>query len=162
MDDCLEQLMDGHYYKKFQEMAYDELLQKFELTLLELQVILFLSEHEHSDRPVDILHTRHIAKSHLSRSIDELIQRGFLEKRVDKQDKRYIHLQLTPVTQNLVKTAHEQQRQLIKTIFAGVTMEEREILQQTSAKIVRNISNSFLQWDPRYPKQQREADKICN
>lgn len=42
MDDRMEQLLSGQYFKKYQEVMYSEITEKFNMTIMEVRVLLFL------------------------------------------------------------------------------------------------------------------------
>lgn len=41
MDDRVEQLLSGQYFKKYQEVMYSEITEKFNMTIMEVRVLLF-------------------------------------------------------------------------------------------------------------------------
>ena len=91
MDDRVEQLLSGQYFKKYQEAMYSEITEKFNMTLMEVRVLLFFDNHGSSNTAKDLVRIFHYTKSNVSKAIDSLLLRGYLKKQYDDQDRRYIH-----------------------------------------------------------------------
>lgn len=96
MDDRVEQLLSGQYFKKYQEVMYSEITEKFNMTIMEVRVLLFFDNHGSRNTAKDLVKIFHFTKSNVSKAIDSLLLRGYLKKQYDDQDRRYIHLTVQP------------------------------------------------------------------
>lgn len=65
-----------------------------------------------------------IAKSHISKNIQELEKRGWVEKREDAADQRLLHLYLTPRAQQHLAMASADVRQRINQLVTGIPPEK--------------------------------------
>ncbi len=52
----------------------------FDLTAIELSIILFLANNPEYDTAKDIVNKRHLTKSHVSVSLRDLEERGYIKK----------------------------------------------------------------------------------
>lgn len=140
MDDKLELLFSGQQYKKLQEFCYEDLLERYDLSIVDIRVLLFLCEHESLDTAKDIVKMRYMAKSYVSKSVDKLIEKGFLERKHMQEDRRYIHLQVKEEALPVVDAALERKEDMIRQIFQGITAEQIEVLKQIAIRVSENIA----------------------
>lgn len=140
MDDKVDLLFSGQQYKKFQEAYYSPILEKYSLNLIDVRVLLFLVEHEGYDTARDIVKIHGLAKSYVSKSIDKLIEKGFLEGMHLKDDRRYIHLLVTKKAFPVIQAMREQRKQMLQRLFEGISDEEVLMLRRVAARISTNIT----------------------
>ncbi len=139
MDDQIEQLLNGQHYKKFQEAVYASIITKYDLTLLELRILLFFQKHGSLNTANDIVKMHCLTKSNVSKAIDILIARDYLNREHDEQDRRYIHLRVQPKAEEVIEEAIQYQQQIKHIIFDGITTEELDVIQKVAEKITQNI-----------------------
>ena len=94
MDDHLELLLNGQLYKKLNEIVYKPVTNTYNLSMLEIKVLLFLKEHTMYDTARDIVEVHYLTKSYVSKAIDTLIEKGYLKRKQDTHDRRCIHLEM--------------------------------------------------------------------
>lgn len=140
MDDGLESLLSGQQYKKFQEVFYGPIGEKYHLSLLDIHVLLFLDRHERVDTAKDIIQSRHWTKSHVSKSIEKLIQMGYLQRKTDSQDRRRVHLLILEDARPVIDQVYGQYMYMNQILFQDITEEELRVVTQVAQKISRNIS----------------------
>lgn len=80
MDEKIEMLLYGQYYKKLQKAVYAPLLQQYQITLLDLRVMLFLDGNKQRNTARDIVEIHYFTKSDVSKSIESLMEKGYLAK----------------------------------------------------------------------------------
>ena len=88
MDDHLELLLSGQQYKKFQELLYRPMVHKYGISILDIRILMFLYEHEECDTAKDIVETHCLTKSYVSKAIETLIDKEFLARKHDYNDRR--------------------------------------------------------------------------
>lgn len=143
MDDAIEQLLNGQRYKRFQEMAYAGIMQKYGLTTLDVRILLFLGEHDSSNTARDIVKKHYFAKSNVSKSIETLLERGYLQKEYDSRDRRRIHLQVRQSAVPVIQQARQCQQEMFRIIFREISEEEIQVIRQVSEKIAGNIADAL-------------------
>lgn len=139
VDDKVELLLIGQQYKKFQEAYFNEVIEKYTLNLADIRVLLFLHEHESFDTAKDIVERHYFAKSYVSKSVDKLIEKGFLERRNFKGDRRYIHLLVTEEAFPVIELVQQQKQKMSERLFEGISPEYLLILREIAEKIFNNI-----------------------
>lgn len=143
MDDRIEQLLSGQYFKKYQEAVYSQITEQFHMTLLEVRILLFFDSHGSSNTAKDLVRIFHFTKSNVSKSIDDLLSRGYLKKQYDDQDRRFIHLTVQPEAVPILKMARKCQGEMFQEIFRGISEEELQIIRNVAHKIHQNISDAM-------------------
>lgn len=144
MDDHLELLLNGQLYKKLKEVVYKPIIQDYGLSMLDIKVLVFLRDHEKYDTARDIVEMHYITKSYVSKAIDTLIEKGYLKRNQDLQDRRCIHLELQEKAFPVIDFVKVKQEELLEIMFRGVTEEEERIIRQIAAKIGRNIADVLV------------------
>ncbi len=143
MDDRIEQLLSGRHYKRLQEQIYAGVIEKYQLSVLDVRVLLFLKTHGSNDTAKDIVKSHYFTKSNVSKSIDLLLDRGYLQKEYDRQDRRYIHLKVQPLACDVIREAEACQKQMRKIVFGGIEENEIRVVQKVAMKINQNIAEAL-------------------
>ena len=125
--------------KKGYSRVMDPVCREHDLTRNELDVMLFLANNPGYDRAADIVSRRGLAKSHVSLSVGNLEARGLLKRRMDPEDRRTVHLELTEQALEIARQGREAQIGFFSSVYAGLTPEEVETWQTIMIKLVSNI-----------------------
>lgn len=125
--------------KKGYAKVLEPICRAWELTRNELDVLLFLANNPGYDRAADIVTRRGIAKSHVSLSVGNLESRGLLVRRIDAEDRRTVHLELTQAALEIAGAGRKAQTAFFSRIFAGLTREETEQWKSILEKVSHNI-----------------------
>ena len=170
MDDRVEQLLSGQYFKKYQEAMYSEITDKFNMTLMEVRVLLFFDNHGSSNTAKDLVRIFHYTKSNVSKAIDSLLLRGYLKKQYDDQDRRYIHLTVQPEAADVLEMARQlpQLRQVYLCLdndAAGHAASERmaTLLKEHGLNAVRLVPQQ-KDWNDDLKEEQEnkmERSELC-
>ena len=127
------------------QKAYARLLEpvckKWDLTRNELDVMLFLANNPDYDRAVDIVNNRGLAKSHVSMSVANLEKRGLLQRVADPEDRRTVHLKLTPQTKVITDQGRRVQNQFMDQLHQGVTQQQLEMMRQFAERLYENVKS---------------------
>ena len=113
----------------------------FGLTRNELDVLLFLHNNPGFDRAADIVAHRGMAKSHVSLSVTNLEERGFLLRRFDENDRRMAHLILTEQGRAAAGKARKVQEAFFSALYREVSEEEFALWGKITEKVCGNIQN---------------------
>lgn len=93
------------------------------LTPNEIEVLLFL-EHGTYNTARDISRLRGMPRSLVSKAVDQLVRRGYVESSQDKQDRRVSRLRLLPASQSAVQRLAQARGDFLSKLCKGVTQEE--------------------------------------
>lgn len=143
MEEKIEMLLCGQHYKKFQEAAYSSITDHYQISLLELRVLLFLTEHETHNTAKDIVEVHRFTKSNVSKSIETLIEKGYLARSQDSYDRRYIHLAILSEAYPIIAAAKKRKKEVFQILFQGITEQEVRVIAEVAIKITTNISNAL-------------------
>ncbi len=91
----------------------------FNLTAMELAIILFLSNNPEYDTARDIVEKRHLTKSHVSISLRDLEERGFIRKEHRDGDNRTTHLVLLSSSNDIIRKGQRAQALFLSDVTAG-------------------------------------------
>lgn len=143
MNNNLEILLDGQQFKKLYERECSHIYKKYGLTKLEIEVLLFLGNNKPYDTAKDIVELLSFAKSHVSKAITSLINSGYVSAKLDEQDRRCIHLEVSADAEQVVREANEMRNNLIAILYKGISVEEINIMNNVARKIALNIRETL-------------------
>lgn len=121
---------------------YDKMLKKVcaehDLTVIEADVISFLQNNPEKDTAADIVELRMLSKGAVSKAVESLIQKSFLERIPDTEDRRKIHLRLKPQADPVTKSIDRVREEFLDTILKGFTKDELELHRQFFDRLIEN------------------------
>lgn len=120
-------------------------LEQYQLTQIELDVLLFLSHHPQQNTAKDIVEIRRLTKSHVSAAVEGLVQRQYLQRLRRPDNKKLIHLVLLPDSAPAVQAGQERQREFFRTLKQGFAPEEVQVLNAMLAQISENAKEAYNQ-----------------
>ncbi len=126
-------------YKKLQNVVCD----KYDLSNVELDVLLFLYNNPEYDTAKDIVELRGFAKSYVSKAVDLLIKKELISNFEDKNDRRINHLKLTDKSHDIVEEGKLIQKNFFEIIYKNISKEDRENHQKILNQMVENMKESL-------------------
>lgn len=130
----------GQQLKKLLEKKSMPIMQKYDLRKVELDILTFFSiRGREGDTAKDIMLTKHISKAHVSKSLDNLKQRGYIFLEEDKKDRRRVHISLTEGGNKVLQEFMEVRNTCKKILFRDITEEEMCILLQIMERMQENV-----------------------
>nr|WP_308625971.1 helix-turn-helix domain-containing protein [uncultured Eisenbergiella sp.] len=139
MNRIIDYLITGRSLTKAYNKHLGEVSDSYGLNRMEINVLLFLYNNPGHDTASDIVELRSFPKSNVSKAVDSLTGRGYLEGITDKEDRRIIHLRICPPALDAVKAAREQQEDFLRFIYRGITKEERKVVEHVLSVISHNL-----------------------
>ncbi|MBP1920776.1 MarR family winged helix-turn-helix transcriptional regulator [Youngiibacter multivorans] len=136
-------ILSSWKFKKMYEKAFYPTTKELQLTQGEIDVLLFLFNNKPLDTAKDIAKYRSISKAMVSKSLDSLINKGYLSGETDSADKRSIHLSIEPAAVPAVEKLAQVQKSILKSIFHDITEDEYEVMKRIFSKIDSNISKKL-------------------
>ena len=92
-----------------------------DLAVTEADILGFLKNNPDKDTAADIAELKMLSKGAVSKSVDSLIGKGLLQRCPDKQDRRKIHLKITPEADPVISDIIKVQEEFRKSRFDGFT-----------------------------------------
>ena len=126
---------------------YDKMLKKVctehDLTVIEADVISFLQNNPSKDTAADIVELRMLSKGAVSKAVESLIQKSFLERIPDIEDRRKIHLKLKPQAGPVTESIDRVREEFLDTILEGFTKDEVELHRQFFDRLFENTKRAM-------------------
>lgn len=141
MDDGIESLLNGQQFKRFQEKFWGSVTEQYSLSVLDVRILLFLDAHKCLDTARDIVKVHHWTKSHVSKAIEELIERGYLQRQIDARDRRKVHLIVQPTAEPVLEQIRAEYQRMNQILLTGISEEELNVVAQVARKISDNIAS---------------------
>lgn len=129
--------------KKLYAISLEPVYKQYDLTKMELDILLFLANNPEYDSAKDIIERRQLAKSHVSTSIKSLIEKEYLKPAYLHNNKKTVHLILLDSSIEIIKAGQLAQKKFIETIFKDFTKTEKQIIINSFSKISQNANNAL-------------------
>ena len=123
-------------FRRHYERQFEGLLASAQLSMREMDVILFLTNNPSCDTAREAAELRGMAKSQVSAAVDLLAERGLLRRLPDSADRRVVHLILTDQGAALGRTGRKIQSRCLETLLSGLTPEEADRFQSLLEKVL--------------------------
>lgn len=134
-----EILMRWHQFSKLYRKLQDDICSKYNISNVELDVLLFLSNNPKYDTAKDIVELRGLAKSYVSKAVDLLIRKEMISTFGDEKDRRITHLKLEEKSYEIIEEGKLSQNNFLEILYKDISQSERENLQKTLNKMSQNI-----------------------
>lgn len=114
---------------------------KYHLTMTEMLVLLYLAKHAGFDTASDIVKNLKIAKSHVSVSLRDLEERGYVEGSYEGKNHRTIHLKLCDNSIKIIEDGENVQKEFIEVLLKGFSVDEKSAFKSYIKRINDNAEN---------------------
>ena len=105
-------------------------------------VLLFLSQNGKQDTASDIVRKLKITKSHVSASVRDLEERGYLQGTYAGRDHRTIHLQLCGNAAEIIREGERVQKEFLSIVSQDFTEDEKKAF----AGFIRRMNDNANQY----------------
>ncbi len=134
------------FFASFSEL-YDRrmapICTSFDLTSMELSILLFLANNPEYDTAKDIVEKRHLTKSHVSVSLRDLEERGFIRKEHRDGNNRTVHLVLLSYSDDIIHEGQKAQAAFLSAVTTGFSAKDKELFQSCIDRINENVLASL-------------------
>lgn len=124
---------------KLNDKCLESVRKEYGLSQIEVNIMGFLHNNPEKDTAGDISFWRMLPKGNVSQGVESLIQKGFLERFPDKEDRRKIHLCITDKANNMVHGIDRVREEYGNKIFDGLSEEEIQLYFRINEKILENV-----------------------
>ena len=144
--------MDGYIdnlyvTKELYTAIFSPVCAKYKITMTEMLVLLFLSKSAEYDTASNIVEKLKIAKSHISASVRDLEERGYLQGSYAGHNRRTIHLRLCEEALPIIQEGKQAQNQFLSVIGQGFTEEDLHTITGYIQRM-NNNANDYLRKQP--------------
>ncbi|MCH5265186.1 MAG: winged helix DNA-binding protein [Lachnospiraceae bacterium] len=141
--DEIELFLKGRHLKKLYEMEYQEILEKYELKPVEVDLLYLLSMAGERNTSRDLKNVSGVSKAHISKAIDHLRKRQLIRIEEDARDRRCSHLYMTEAGNECLVEIRRIQEYIRGILYQGITDSERQVLTQVAKKVTDNIKEEI-------------------
>ena len=120
------------------EMLTKSVCDRYQLTQMEYDILLFLHNYPQHNTAADIVKVRKSTKSHVSASLKELERKGLVRRLQSADNKKRIEIVLLPPADPIITDGIQAQREFAKTVLEGLTEEEMRMCKAAFHKICSN------------------------
>ena len=140
--------MDGiinniYVNRELYSALFEPICAKYNLTMTEILVLLFLAKNTGFDTARDIVNNLKIAKSHVSVSLRDLEERGYVEGCYKGENHRTIHLKLCNNSMKIIEDGENVQKEFIDVLLNGFSVDEKSSF-KSYIKRINDNANSYL------------------
>ena len=132
-------------------ISYYELLSgavcdRYELTQMEYDIIMFLHNNPHHNTAAEIVRIRKSTKSHVSSSLKKLENKGLIKRKQSKDNKKHIEIVLLDDAALIVDAGLNAQKQFAQNVLSGLTEEETRLCIRVFDKICNNAEEYLREY----------------
>ena len=120
------------------EMA--EVLSRWQLTSMELDVLLFLGNNPDCDTASDMVQLRQLTKSHVSKAVERLTELGLVLQQRDEMNRRRIHLHLAEAAQPILREGRAAQKRFVEVLTRGLSDEDKAAAARILTVMLKNAA----------------------
>lgn len=125
--------------KEAYDRALDPVAQRWGLTRMELDLLLFLHNNPDHATAAEAVRLRQWTKSHVSAAVHALKARGLLSAQHPEGNRKTLRLTLLPTAGPILQEGREAQRAFFQAMRRGFTRSEEQALESILEKIARNV-----------------------
>ena len=115
-----------------------EVCAKYQLTQMEYDILMFLDANPQYATAADIVRVRKSAKSHVSTSLKRLEEKGYIERKADKKNKKIITIHVLDAAKPLIQDGRKAQMHFMHMLSKGISHEEMMMFKDCFEKLCRN------------------------
>ncbi len=134
-----------HGVIKLYECMLQDICKKYGLSLLEANIVSFLHNYPQNNTGGDIVEYRMISKANVSKGVESLAEKGFLERKEDLQDRRKIRLILQAKAEPITEEIEKMRGSFFAKAFSGFTEENKREYFRFNDMLVRNTKSAISQ-----------------
>jgi len=136
-------LMNIRQITKLHENMLKKICVKYDLSLIEANIISFLYNNPGKDTAGDIVELRMLSKGNVSQGVELLAGKGFLLRSQDKEDRRKVHLRLSDAVQPVTKELKLEKQKFQEAFFDGFTEEDKKMLEELNRRVMENTKKAL-------------------
>ena len=87
----------------------------------------------------DMVRRRGLSKSHVSTTVERLVQRGLLIRSADQADRRTVHLAPTSAAQEAIAQGRAAQEEIGRWMLRGISAEDQAALSRVLTQMLDNL-----------------------
>ena len=140
----MRQFWDKHKtITRYYETLARAVCERWRLTQMEYDVIMFLHAHPQLNTAADMVRERKLAKSHVSAALAALEKRGYVTKKRTSTNKRVVELFLQDKANDVVHAGMQAHRQFVRTMIHGISKDDFAAFQRVFDAMCANAERGL-------------------
>lgn len=140
----MRQFWDKHKtITRYYETLTRAVCERWRLTQMEYDVIMFLHAHPQLNTAADMVRERKLAKSHVSAALAALEKRGYVAKKRTATNKRVVELFLQDKANDVVRAGMQAHRQFVRTMIHGISKDDFAAFQRVFDAMCANAERGL-------------------
>lgn len=140
----VRQFWDKHKtITRYYETLARAVCERWRLTQMEYDVIMFLHAHPQLNTAADMVRERKLTKSHVSAALATLEQRGYIAKKRTDTNKRRVELFLQDNATDVVHAGMQAHRQFVRTVINGISKDDFAAFQRVFDAMCANAEREL-------------------
>ena len=115
-------------------------LSRWQLTGMELDVLLFLGNNPDCDTASDMVQLRQLTKSQVSKAVERLTALGLVLQQRDEMNRRRIHLKLAEAAEPILRDGREAQKRFVEVLTRGLNDEDKAAADRILTVMMKNAA----------------------
>lgn len=117
-----------------------EICQKYGITRMELDILLFLANNPCFDTAQEIVEIRYLSKSQVSASVKTLEKSEYIRKEYAENNRKTAHLKICDGASGIVADGRKAQEKFVSIMTQGIPGEDLECLKRCMTNMMHNIN----------------------
>lgn len=130
-------------FKGLYDQALDPAAQRWGLTRMELDLLLFLHNNPARSTAAEAVRLRRWTKSHVSAAVHSLEDKGLLAVGHPPDNRKILRLTPLPAATPILEQGRAAQQSFYEDVLRDFSLEERQALERLFEKIARNVRASM-------------------
>ena len=130
------------YLMKRYNAMFEEIIEKYQISQIEIDVLAFLYNNPEYKKAQDIVDVRGISKAYVSIAIEKLTQKNYLIREPNPQNRRCNLLYITDEAQSLVNDILAVQGQYFAKAYEGFSKEDIVEYHRLMQKVYENLGGT--------------------
>lgn len=136
-------LMNIRRIMKLHEGMLKQICAKYDLSLIEANIISFLHNNPEKDTAGDIVELRMLSKGNVSQGVELLAGKDLLLRIPDKEDRRKVHLSLSEKAFPITEEIEQGKLTFQEELFRGFSEDDKKTLEDLSRRIMENTEKAL-------------------
>ncbi|MBQ2803035.1 MAG: MarR family transcriptional regulator [Lachnospiraceae bacterium] len=133
-------------YKKLYEKRCHGLMKKYDLRIADLDILYYVAHSGEKNLAKDIV-DEGMSKANVSKSVENLHQKGYVHLNADKDDRRCVHIEVTQAAAPIIAEIEFIRRNMGEALSVGIAENDRKAVARVMHKLCENMDMEFADVD---------------
>ena len=143
MDILFDMLTVLYKYKKLYERRCQDTMKKYDLRIADIDILYYVAHSGPRNRSKDIVDIG-MSKANVSKSVENLYRKGFVELTEDKEDRRCVHIELTGQAYDVIGEVSHIRRSIEQCLMVEVTDADKEAVSRVFHRVNENVTEELF------------------